>query len=104
MDAKKRKALEARGWAVGSTAEALDLGPEDALLAELRADLAQEVRRRRAALGLTQAQLAALLGSTQPKVSELEHGLASLEQSMRALVILGAERADLAAVLRSDAA
>lgn len=99
MHARKRKVLEDRGWATGSAAELLDLAPADALLAELRADLAQEVRRRRAERGLTQARLAAMLVSTQPKVSELEHGVASLEQTVRALALLGAERADLARLI-----
>ena len=81
------------GWRTGNAAELLDLKPEEAALAELRADLAQAIRRAREEQSCTQAQLAEKLGSTQPKVSDLEHGVGSLEQMLRAFVVLDGPKA-----------
>jgi len=85
---RKRKALEARGWTSGSVGELLDLKPEEAAIVEFRADLARAIRSDRRDRGWSQTQLAKRLGSTQPKVSDLEHGIGSLDQMMRALIVL----------------
>jgi len=85
---RTRKSLEERGWTSGSVAELLDLKPEEARLVELRADLAQAIRRGRRQHGWTQGKLAKRLGSTQPKVSDLENGIGSLEQMLRALLVM----------------
>ncbi len=44
---------------------------------------------------LTQRQLAALIGSTQPRVANLERGSASLDMLTRTLLSLGASREDV---------
>ena len=71
-----------------------DLGvpkPEEALLkAEMALAIAQLIRRR----GLTQKESAALLGETQPHVSQLLRGQLkgfSVERLMRFLMALGQE-------------
>ena len=86
--ARKRKALEDHGWVSGNAADLLDLKPEDAQIVELRADFAQAIRRHRRESGWTQTQLAKKLGTTQPKISELEHGIGSIEQMLRAIYVL----------------
>ena len=96
MDERKQRALEEKGWAFGNAADLLELKPEEAALVEVRTDLAQAVRRFREEAQISQASLATLIGSTQPKVSDMEHGKGSLEAMMRALLAMGADRAELA--------
>jgi predicted XRE-type DNA-binding protein len=53
-----------------------DLGfpPEEAANLQLRSDLIIQLRKRLAALGETQAEWAAILGVSQPRVSDLLRG------------------------------
>ncbi|MEO8620630.1 MAG: helix-turn-helix transcriptional regulator [bacterium] len=101
MDARKRKRVEAAGWAVGDTAAFLKLAPEEAALVEMRVALSRTLRERRQAAGLTQTALAKQLGSSQSRVAKLEGGDASvsLELLIRALLSIGASRKDVAHAL-----
>jgi DNA-binding XRE family transcriptional regulator len=98
MDPKKRKRLEAAGWAVGDAARFLKLIPEEAALVEMRLALSTSLRKRRQVAGLTQIRLAKQLGSSQSRVAKLEAGDASvsLDLLIRALLSLGATRKDVA--------
>lgn len=101
MDAKKRKRLEAAGWAVGDAAAFLRLTPEESALVEMRLALSRSLRERRMAAGLTQMELAKQLGSSQSRVAKLEAGdvSVSLELLIRALLSAGASRKDIAHAL-----
>jgi DNA-binding XRE family transcriptional regulator len=101
MDAKKRKRLEAAGFAVGSAAEFLDLAPEEAALVEMRLALSRALRERRADAGLTQAALARRIGSSQSRVAKMEAGdpSVSLDLLIRALLAAGASRRQVAQAL-----
>jgi DNA-binding XRE family transcriptional regulator len=101
MDAKKRKRLEAAGWAVGDAAAFLKLTPQEAALVEMRLALSRSLRERRLAAGLTQTALAKTLGSSQSRVAKLEGGdpSVSLELLIRALLSVGASRKDVAHAL-----
>lgn len=101
MDAKKRKRLEAAGFAVGSAAEFLDLGPENAALVEMRLALSRALRERRTAAGLTQSVLARRIGSSQSRVAKMEVGdpSVSLELLIRALLAAGASRREVGQAL-----
>ena len=70
-------------------------------VAEARRILAAAVRLRRRDRGLTQVRLARLLGSSQSRVAKLEAAdvTVSLELLLRALVVLGATRAEVGRVL-----
>lgn len=83
------------GWVEGTVQELLGLEDWETELIELRLELANAVRERRARCSLTQAQLAARLGSTQPRVAKLEQAEASLDATFRAMLALGAKRSDL---------
>src|SRR5260370_38427766 len=72
MDQAKKKRLESAGWKVGTTAEFLGLGDEDAAIVELRLGLATGVREERNRRSMTQAQLGKLLGSSQSRVAKME--------------------------------
>ncbi len=105
MDPKKRKRLEAAGWAVGDAARFLKLTPEEAALVEMRLALSTSLRERRQVAGLTQIRLAKQLGSSQSRVAKLEAGDASvsLDLLIRALLSLGATRKDVAHAIGSRA-
>jgi DNA-binding XRE family transcriptional regulator len=69
----------------------LGLNEAEAAIVELRVELAAAVRGRRIAAGLTQAELAKALGSSQSRIAKLEGGdpQASLESMIRALAVAG---------------
>lgn len=98
----KRKRLEADGWRVGSYADFLNLTEAEVALVELRAFLAAALKARRVRLGVTQVELAKRLPSSQSRVAKMEAGnpAVSFELFMRALLVLGASRRQLSAVIR----
>ena len=97
MDGKKRKALEAAGFRFGDAADFLELCEEERMLVELRVKLAQAIRRRREESNLSQKQVAARIGSTQPRVARIEAAAAdvSLDQMFRGLFAVGGNVEDL---------
>ena len=101
MKATKRAALEKAGWAVGSSDEFLGLSAEERAFVEVKLALAQALRTRRERKKLTQAQVARLLGSSQPRVAMMEAGDSSVTMDLlvRSLFAIGATPKDLAKVL-----
>jgi predicted transcriptional regulator len=101
MKASKRKRLRARGWAVGDAKVFVGLTDEEAVLVELRLDLAENVRMLRQRSQLSQQELARRLGSSQSRVAKLEAGDASvsIELVLRALLQLGTTRRQLARMI-----
>lgn len=101
MDARKRKRLEAAGFAVGSASEFLGLPAADTALLEMRLALSGALRERRTAAGLTQTTLARRVGSSQSRVAKMEAGdpSVSLDLLIRALLAAGASRRDVARAL-----
>lgn len=91
MDARKRAKLKKMGARVTTVRELLGLNEAESAIVELRVELAAAVRERRIAAGLTQAELARALGSSQSRVAKLEGGdpQASLESMVRALAVAG---------------
>ncbi len=102
MDAKKRKRLEADGWRIGSAAEFLGLSDAESALVDIRLSLAGALTARRQRLRITQVSLAKRLQSSQSRVAKMEAGnpTVSFELLMRALLVLGASRRELSAVIR----
>lgn len=91
------------GWVEGTADELLGLTPEESALVQLRLDLADAVRERRARFRMTQAELARRTGSTQPRVARLERGDASIEALARAMFVMGAGRADVGMIVAGRA-
>ena len=97
MEAAKRKRLEEKGWRVGDAAEFLGLSDAEANLVEMKVRLAQALQERREKAGLTQAQLAKKLGTSQPRVaSMLAVREVSIDLLVRALLLLGADAGEVA--------
>lgn len=101
MKAEKKARLEKKGWKVGSAEEFLELTPEQAAIVELRLKLADAVKLLRQEKHLTQAQLAALLGSSQSRVAKVEAGSdsVSLDLLIRSYLVMGATTRQLAEVI-----
>jgi ribosome-binding protein aMBF1 (putative translation factor) len=88
-----------KGWAEGSAQELLGLSDGEAAIVEIRLRLAEKIRERRAALRMTQADLARRIQSTQPRIARLEQADGSIEMLLRALFALGTSRKEIARLL-----
>ncbi|MDL1893680.1 helix-turn-helix domain-containing protein [Sphingobacteriales bacterium CHB3] len=101
MNTTKRKRLEAKGWKVGSTADFLDLSPEEAAYVEVKLALSKRLQAARRGKNLSQEQLAQLLKSSQSRVAKMEAGdpTVSLDLLVRSLFALGTSRKTLARIL-----
>ena len=86
-------------WIDGSVQDLLGLSDHEAAVVEIRVRLAERIRERRHAIGITQKQLAERIGSTQPRVARLEQADASIEMLIRALIALGADRREIGRVV-----
>ena len=91
-DTKKKNKLKKLGGRVTSVREFLGMTDTEAAVVEIRVELAAAVREKRLAAGLTQAELANMVGSTQSRIAKIEAAdpQASLESMVRALAAAGA--------------
>ena len=91
MDTKKWRKLQAKGWVEGNAQDFLGLSDEEAALVNAKVALAHLLIRTRKAEGMTQVELAELIGSSQPRVAKMESGGPSvtIDLLMRALLKLG---------------
>ena len=101
MDARKRKRLEAAGWHVGTVAEFLELSEAESALIEMRRSLSRSLKMQRTRRGVTQTSLAKALRSSQSRVAKMEAGdpSVSLDLIVRALLIVGATRREVASAM-----
>lgn len=102
MKKSKRSRLEASGWRLGDAADFLELAPEEAALVETKLALSGSVRERRTQQGLSQADLAKRLKSSQSRVAKMEAADPSVSADLllRALFALGATPSEVASVIR----
>ena len=98
MDAAKKKALEKKGFKVGSVDEFLGLNKEEAEYIELKLALSQSLAQTRKQKHLTQAQLARMLKSSQSRVAKMEKGdpTVSVDLLVKSLLALGADKKSIA--------
>jgi DNA-binding XRE family transcriptional regulator len=101
MKRAKRARLEAAGWKVGNVQEFLGLSDEEMEFIELKLALARSLRSRRERRGLTQAQLAKLIESSQSRVAKMEAGdrSVSLDLLVRSLLAIGTTKRELARII-----
>lgn len=97
MNSGKLKRLKAAGWKIGNAKDFLQLSNEEAVLVELKLSLINAIRQSREKHGLSQADLAQRMGSSQSRVAKIEAGApsVSLDLIVRALLATGASRRDL---------
>jgi transcriptional regulator with XRE-family HTH domain len=89
---------------VGTARELLKLTGEEAAYVELRLKLAEGLKARRSAKGLTQTDLARAVRSSQSRVAKMEAGdpSVSLDLLVRSLLALGASSRELARIIAQD--
>lgn len=106
MQKAKKKRLESAGWRVGGAAEFLELTTEEAAFVELKLALATHLRQTREQRGLTQLEVARLLGSSQSRVAKMEAADASVSVDLlvRSLLALGVSRVEVGRVISTKAA
>lgn len=97
----KRERLERAGWKVGTVRQFLGLSEEEEAFLELKLALARSLRERRARKGMTQAQLARLIASSQSRVAKMEAGdrTVSLDLLVRSLLAMGTTKRELAQII-----
>ena len=102
MHRNKRARLEAHGWRFGDAADFLALRSEEAALVETKLALSRSVHDRRIAQGLSQADLAKRLKSSQSRIAKVEAAdpAVSADLLLRALFALGATPGDVASAIR----
>ena len=88
-------------WRSGSVQDFLKLSDEEAALVEMRLALSRNLRERRVGGGLSQADLAAKVGSSQSRIAKMEaaDSSVSLDLLIRSLLALGASTKDIARAL-----
>jgi ribosome-binding protein aMBF1 (putative translation factor) len=97
----KRKKLEAAGWKLGGAKDLLGLSAEEQAYIELRLKLADGLKARREARGVTQVALAQTIKSSQSRVAKMEAGdpTVSLDLLVKSLLALGASNRELAQII-----
>ena len=105
MDKKKRAALEAAGYRFTTVKEFLGLSEAEAELVELRVRAVAAIRKLRESRGLSQPELAKLIGTSQPRVVKIEQGVGvSLDLLLRTYLALGGRLGDLVESAETDSA
>ncbi len=101
MRENKRKKLESRGWKLGNAKDLLGLSNQEEMYIELRLKLAEGLKARRRASGVTQVNLAKTLRSSQSRVAKMEAGdpTVSLDLLVKSILALGASNRELAAII-----
>jgi len=106
MRKSKKQRLKSKGWRVGSTQDFLGLSDEESAYIELKARLAQGVRRRRQEARISQAVFAQKLRSSQSRVAKIEAGdpSVSLDLLIRSLISLGLTARELSKIITAPRA
>lgn len=104
MDAETRKRLEDDGWVFGDAQSFLGLSDAEIDYIDLRITLSRALRARRIQRGLTQQEVADLMGSSQSRIAKMEagHPGASCDLLIRALFAVGVRLRELAALIEDD--
>jgi len=96
MDEALRAEIERKGGTITTVDELLGLDDVDREVVELRVRVAKEVRRRRAAAGMTQDEFAARIGTTRSHLDKIENGgRVNLDRLMNVYFAAGAKVDDL---------
>ncbi len=97
MNPKKRAALEAAGFRVGTVQQFLGLSDAESKLVELRVAIAKKIKGLRTHQGASQGEIAAKFKKTQPQMARIEAAKegVSLDQMFLGLFAAGGSIADL---------
>lgn len=98
MEKKRKKALEAKGYKVGTAEDFLGLSKEESEYIELKLLLSHALSEQRKQKKLTQIQLAKMINSSQSRVAKMEKGdpTVSLDLLIKSLLAVGATKKSIA--------
>jgi DNA-binding XRE family transcriptional regulator len=98
MRQSKRKALEAKGWKLGSASDFLGLTDEELALIELKMSLGNALKERRKKKRMTQKAAARAIASSQSRIAKMEAGdpSVSIDLLVKSMISLGASKNDVA--------
>jgi len=101
MDKKKKKAIEKKGYKVGSVNEFLGLSKEESEYIEFKLALSQALVRHRRKNKFTQVQLAEKLKSSQSRVAKMEKGdlSVSIDLLVKSLLAMGETKESIAKMI-----
>ena len=101
MKQSKRKALEEKGYIIGSAEEFLGLSKEESAFVELKLVLAKGLIKTRKRKKMTQVELAKLVKSSQSRVAKMEAGdpSVSMDLLVKSHLALGTRRKTLARMM-----
>jgi len=101
MNEEKKRALEARGWHLGSAEEFLGLSEQEVRYIEIKLALSKNLKKHRLKKKLTQVELANRLQSNQSRIAKMEAGDPSvtIDLLVKSLLSLGLTQKDIAAMI-----
>jgi len=101
MNEAKKKALEAKGWHIGSTEEFLGLSEQEIRYIEIKLALSKNLKKYRLQKKLTQVELAKQLKSDQSRIAKMEAGdpSVSIDLLVKSLLSLGLTQKDIARMI-----
>ena len=101
MNAEKMKRIKAAGYKVTTADEWLGLTPEESQLVDIRLALAEQLEEVRKEKGISQAQLAARMGTKQSGIARMVNRpeTSSMDNLVKGLIALGVPISKIAACL-----
>ena len=101
MNAEKMKRIKAAGYKVTTADEWLGLTPEESQLVDIRLALADQLEEVRKEKGISQAQLAAKMGTKQSGIARMVNRpeTSSMDNLVKGLIALGVPISKIAACL-----
>ena len=101
MNAGKMKRIKAAGYKVTTADEWLGLTPEESQLVDIRLALAEQLEEVRKEKGISQAQLAARMGTKQSGIARMVNRpeTSSMDNLVKGLIALGVPISKIAACL-----
>ena len=101
MNAEKMKKIKAAGYKVTTADEWLGLTPEESQLVDIRLALAEQLEEVRKEKGISQAQLAAKMGTKQSGIARMVNRpeTSSMDNLVKGLIALGVPISKIAACL-----
>ena len=101
MNAEKMKRIKAAGYKVTTADEWLGLTPEESQLVDIRLALAEQLEEVRKEKGISQAQLAAKMGTKQSGIARMVNRpeTSSMDNLVKGLIALGVPISKIAACL-----
>lgn len=102
MDKTAKARLKRAGFVQTTVSELLGLSAAEVALIEVRLALTKKLRETRETKGLTQVQVARLLGSSQSRVAKMETGArdVTIDLLMSSLFKLGLTQKDVARAIK----